>query len=107
MASIERTAYPRFKPALSTQELYTLYYPTDDERDFARAHTRRATGELMLLALLKTHQYLGYLPPYDEIPLQIRRYLCQQLNLPPTISLAFLLFVVSGIDLSRDTLFSQ
>jgi TnpA family transposase len=86
MASIERTAYPRFKPALSTQELHTLYHPTDDERDFALAHARGATGQLMLLALLKTHQYLGYLPPYDEIPLQIRRYLCQQLNLPPETS---------------------
>jgi hypothetical protein len=32
MASIERTAYPRFKPSLTANELHTLYCPTDDER---------------------------------------------------------------------------
>jgi hypothetical protein len=30
MASIERTAYPRFKATLSAQELQTLYAPTTD-----------------------------------------------------------------------------
>ena len=29
MASIERTAYPRFKASLSAQELQTLYAPTE------------------------------------------------------------------------------
>jgi hypothetical protein len=32
MASIERTAYPRFKPSLTTNELQALYCPTDEER---------------------------------------------------------------------------
>ena len=40
-------------------------------------------GQLTLLALLKSHQYLGYLPVVDEIPLQVHHYLCQQLNLSP------------------------
>lgn len=82
MASIERTAYPRCKAALSPQELQTLYASTEAERDFARLYARRDTQRLTLLALLKSHQYLGYLPQCDEIPLQIRHYLCQQLNLP-------------------------
>ena len=34
MASIERTAYPHFKPSLTANELHTLYCPTDDERAF-------------------------------------------------------------------------
>jgi len=32
MAAIERTAYPRFPPALTASELQTLYAPTDEER---------------------------------------------------------------------------
>ena len=40
MASIERTAYPRFKPSLTADELQTLYCPTDDERTFIAAHAR-------------------------------------------------------------------
>ncbi len=83
MASIERTAYPRFKSALSPQELRTLYEPTDAEREFTRAHARGDAGHLTLLALLKSHQYLGYLPQVDEIPQQIHHYLCQQLGLSP------------------------
>ncbi len=83
MASIERTAYPRFTSVLSPQELQTLYEPTDSEREFALVHARGDAGQLTLLALLKSHQYLGYLPVVDEIPLQVHHYLCQQLNLPP------------------------
>lgn len=40
MASIERTAYPRFKPSLSTHEFHALYCPTDEERDFILTHAR-------------------------------------------------------------------
>jgi len=82
MASIERTAYPRFKSALSPQELQALYEPTDAERKFIRTHARGDAGQLTLLGLLKSHQYLGYLPDVDDIPLQIHHYLRQQLNLP-------------------------
>src|SRR3954464_3006784 len=82
MASIERTAYPRFKSALSLQELHTLYDPTDEEREFAMAHTRGAAEQLTFLTLLKSHQYLGYLPAVDDVPLQIRSYLDNQPTLP-------------------------
>jgi Domain of unknown function (DUF4158) len=83
MASIERTAYPRFKPTLTATELHTLYCPTDEERDFVAAHARGATQQLTLLTLLKCHQHLGYLPALAEVPDQIRTYLCQQLGLFP------------------------
>ena len=59
MASIERTAYPRFKAALSAQELQTLYAPTEEERAFVATHTRTDTQQLALLTLLKCHQSLG------------------------------------------------
>ena len=83
MASIERTAYPRFKPALTATELHSLYCPSDEERDFIAAHARGATQQLTLLTLLKGHQHLGYLPALADVPVQIRTYLCQQLNLRP------------------------
>ena len=62
MASIERTAYPRFKPLLTASELHSLYCPTDEERDLIAAHARGATQQLTLLTLLKCHQHLGYTP---------------------------------------------
>ena len=83
MASIERTAYPRFKATLSTQELQTLYAPTEEEQEFVATHARNAIQQLTLLTLLKCQQSLGYLPAFETIPLYIRQYLCQQLHLPP------------------------
>src|SRR5262245_1670974 len=82
MASIDRTAYPRFKATLSAQEFQTLYAPTEEEREFVATHTQNAAQQLTLLTLLKCQQSLGYLPAFDTIPLSIRQYLCQQLNLP-------------------------
>ena len=39
-------------------------------------------GQLTLLARLKCHQHLGYMPRLEEIPNPVRLYLCQQLRLP-------------------------
>jgi Domain of unknown function (DUF4158) len=74
MASIERTAYPRFKPSLTANELQTLYCPTDDERAVIATHARGDTQQLTLLTLLKCHQHLGYLPALADVPEQIRTY---------------------------------
>ena len=82
-ASIERTAYPRFKPSLSATELHALYCPTDEERAFIATHARGEAQQLTLLTLLKCQQYLGYLPALAEVPEHIRTYLCQQLHLLP------------------------
>jgi hypothetical protein len=83
MASIERTAYPRFKPSLTTNELQTLYEPTEEERDFVSTHARGEAQQLTLLILLKCQQHLGYLPVLADVPDDIRTYLCQQLHLLP------------------------
>lgn len=82
MASIERTAYPRFKPVLTVHELEELYCPTEKDLDFVGKRADDPTQQFILLARLKCHQHLGYLPTFDEIPDSIRIYLCQQLRLP-------------------------
>jgi TnpA family transposase len=83
MASIERTAYPRFKPSLTASELQTLYEPTEEERALVSTHARGETQQLTLLTLLKCQQHLGYLPALADVPDDIRTYLCQQLHLLP------------------------
>ena len=67
MASIERTAYPRFTASLSMQELQTLYAPTEEERDVVATHARTGMQQLTLLTLLKC-QSLGYLPAFERFP---------------------------------------
>lgn len=82
MASIQRTAYPRFKSALTAHELEELYAPTDEDFDFVYGRADDPAQQLTLLARLKCHQHLGYLPTLEEMPDQIRLYICQQLRLP-------------------------
>ena len=82
MASIERTAYPRFTSALTAHELEELYCPTEEDLEFVYKRPEDPAQQLTLLARLKCHQHLGYLPTLDEIPSSIRIYLCQQLRLP-------------------------
>jgi hypothetical protein len=64
MASIERTAYPRFKPSLTAHELQTLYGPTDDERAFIATHARGDAQQLTLLTLLSVSSIWGISLPW-------------------------------------------
>lgn len=82
MASIERTAYPRFKSALTAHELDELYGPTEEDLAFVYRRADEPAQQLTLLARLKCHQHLGYMPTLAEIPGSIRLYLCQHLQLP-------------------------
>jgi hypothetical protein len=53
MASIDRTAYPRFTSSLRALELQALYRPTDEEQCFVTQYARGDTGQLTLLTLLR------------------------------------------------------
>lgn len=82
MASIERTAYPRLPSTLTAHELEELYGPTEEDLAFVYGRAQNPAQQLTLLARLKCHQHLGYMPTLEEIPGSIRLYLCQQLHLP-------------------------
>ncbi|MHC4535417.1 MAG: DUF4158 domain-containing protein, partial [Planctomycetota bacterium] len=81
MASIERTAYPRFKENLTPTELEQFYQPSLDEINFVRRHARGDQQQLTLLVLLKTHQHLGYAPTFTAVPKQVQYYLSDYLGL--------------------------
>ncbi|MEG0672316.1 Tn3 family transposase [Clostridium sp.] len=87
MATIERTAYPRFKRNISAKELIEIYIPSHEEIEVAH---KTAKGELQVLnyiLLLKSFQRLGYFPRIDEIPIEIVKYLSLQLNITSDIDL--------------------
>ena len=68
MATLERTAYPRFPKVLATQDLQTCYTPLPDELEWARRSTRGARPRLGLLVLLKVFQQMHHFPAIDDIP---------------------------------------
>src|SRR5713101_481093 len=87
MASIERTAYPRFRRMVTARELVGLS-PTVDEITWAREQTRSESHLLALVLSLKCFQRLGYFPTLEEIPevvlLHVRRCLGLKEDVGPT-----------------------
>jgi TnpA family transposase len=86
MASIERTAYPRFKRTPTAQNLHALYTPTPDEIAFAQKAARPFQHQLSLLVLLKSFQRLGYFPKLDEVPAVIVQHVRSCLSLSEQIT---------------------
>jgi hypothetical protein len=63
VASVERTAYPRFKRIISDRELMQFFTPDEAEIAWAAKRThRRPESLLTLLVLLKSCARLGYFP---------------------------------------------
>ncbi|MGW1365194.1 DUF4158 domain-containing protein [Streptomyces chartreusis] len=69
MASVERTAYPRFKRIISERELAQFFTPDEAEIAWAAKRTHdRPESRLTLLVLLKSCARLGYFPGLGEVP---------------------------------------
>jgi TnpA family transposase len=96
VASIERTAYPRFKRHYTPNELGEIYTPTRIEIAFALKVTTGEENYFNLLVLLKVFQRLGYFPQIADIPVAIINHVRAALHLredmglnyqyPPTLS---------------------
>jgi TnpA family transposase len=96
VASIERTAYPRFKRHYTPNELGEIYTPTRIEIAFALKVTTGEENHFNLLVLLKVFQKLGYFPQIGDIPVAIINHVRAALHLredmglnyqyPPTLS---------------------
>ena len=87
MASIERTAYPRFSQQLSDQELDARFGPTVEEAELVLRQNLSDEERLTFLIMLKSLQQLGYFPLLDEVPEQVVAFLRTALNLPASTSL--------------------
>ncbi|WP_308250407.1 Tn3 family transposase [Sphaerisporangium fuscum] len=68
MASIDRTAYPRFARAVSARELAEVFTPSLAEVEWARGKTQDDQHLLALLVWLKVYQRLGYFPKLVDVP---------------------------------------
>lgn len=89
MASIERTAYPRFSRPLTVVELQCLFSPTPEELDWAQNGNRRAAQNLALIVQLKCFQYLHHFLPVDRIPREIVEHICGCMGLRPQSSITY------------------
>jgi TnpA family transposase len=88
MASLERTAYPRFPRTITLKDLQASFTPTPEELDWALGFARGADRRLALLVQLKCFQFLHHFVPPQQIPPEIVEHLCGCLSMPtqPAIS---------------------
>lgn len=86
MASIERTAYPRFKRYFTPTELTQVYTPTPTEIAFGLATTTGQAHYISLMVSLKAFQRLGYFPKLSDIPKSIVNHIRNCLELPAGIN---------------------
>ena len=80
MASINRTAYPRFRGQLTEAELEAEFTLSEDEEAFVRRHARGEAGRLSMAITLKTRQSLGFFLALEDVPDQIRRHIAKVLG---------------------------
>ena len=89
MASIERTAYPRFKRYYTLAQLQKTYTPTSSEIAFARSNTQGNQNFFNLIILLKSFQRLGYFPNLEQIPQDITNHLREYLKLSDDLDVGY------------------
>jgi hypothetical protein len=82
MASVERTAYPRFRRFMSARELCVFYTPAAEEIAWAGENASSDEHLLGLVIQLKTFSRLGYFPALDEVPAEVVGHIRRSLRLP-------------------------
>jgi hypothetical protein len=89
LASIERTAYPRFSSAVTVAELQHSFTPTEAERVFVQGYTRTEQHALCFVILLKSFQRLHYFPDLQQVPSAIVAHVRTCLQLGPDVVPAY------------------
>ena len=89
MTTIDRTAYPRFKRALSERDLREVYTLTEDERTFIETSVYGEQAQLNLALLLKSCQRLAYFPDVKKIPKRIVNHLRHDLQISSDVSIGY------------------
>jgi TnpA family transposase len=85
LASIERTAYPRFSDAVTAAELQHSFTPTEAERGLAQDYTRTDQHALCFVILLKSFQRLHYFPALEQVPASVIAHVRTCLQLGPEV----------------------
>lgn len=86
MASIDRTAYPRFKRVVSVRELAEAFMPVADEVEWARSRSQGESNFLALVVLLKCYQRLGYFPKLADVPVVVINHVRAALGLAEDVA---------------------
>lgn len=82
MASLERTAYPRFPRTMTLKDLQTSFTPTPEEISWVQNFARSADRRLALLVQLKCFQHLHYFCAVEQTPPEVVDHVAACLAMP-------------------------
>jgi Domain of unknown function (DUF4158) len=88
LASIDRTAYPRFKRVVSGRELTEAFTPSDAELVWVHSRTSVDQHVLALAVWLKSYQRLGYFPKLTDVPEVVVTHIRAAVGLGADVELA-------------------
>lgn len=89
MASVERTAYPRFSRKYGPLELKAAFSLSPDEAIWVRKSTNSANLRLGLAVLLKCFQHLRYFPALDDVPPEVVAHVRESLEYTRRVTLDY------------------
>lgn len=85
MASIEETAYPRFKSVYSENELIRTYFITEEEMRFITRASKKMANQIIFATQLKCAQRIGYFCLFEDISESIVSFIVQQFGTQITL----------------------
>ena len=89
MASIERTAYPRFPKLLTPQDLQRLFSPSAEETEWVNGFARQADRQLALMVQLKCFAYLHHFVGIEQIPAELVRHIAACMGMAPQDAITY------------------
>ena len=89
MASVERTAYPKFSRKYGLVELKAAFSLADSEANWVRRSTNSANLRLGLAVLLKCFQHLRYFPALTDIPPDVVTHIRENLQYTARVKLDY------------------
>lgn len=89
MASIERTAYPRFPRTLTLKDLQAWFTPRPEETEWAQGFSRTPDRRLALLVMLKCFQFLRHFPTVESIPGEVVEHVSASLGMQPVTQIRY------------------
>lgn len=89
MATIERTAYPRFQRTITLKDLQTFFTPSPEEVEWVNSKARGNVPRNALATLLKCFQYLHYFPEVSGVPPEVVQHVSASLGYPPASEIQY------------------
>jgi len=83
MASLERTAYPRFRKFLTPHDLERVFSPSAEDTEWVQRSAHQTDRQLALVVHLQCFAYMHYFTTIEQIPPEVVQYVAACMGIAP------------------------